>query len=122
MTDTRTTDIRTTEAAAVPTVAPDPALTVNGVTHPWTTDLTVAALVRNLLGDDADAAVGAVAPVGVVTPVGTDGTAAPVAGAACAPTGVAVALDDAIVPRGLWASTPVPAGARVEVVTAVQGG
>ena len=104
MTDTRMTDTRTAETAAVPAVTPDPALTVNGVTHPWTTDLTVAALVRDLLGDDADAAVGG-AP-----------------GAACAPTGVAVALDDAIVPRGLWASTPVPAGARVEVVTAVQGG
>ncbi|MFV2145240.1 MULTISPECIES: sulfur carrier protein ThiS [Isoptericola] len=38
------------------------------------------------------------------------------------PQGVAVALDDAVVPRGAWESTTVGPGARVEVVTAVQGG
>jgi sulfur carrier protein len=36
--------------------------------------------------------------------------------------GVAVAIDAEIVPRGEWASHVVPEGARVEVVTAVQGG
>lgn len=39
-----------------------------------------------------------------------------------APQGVAVALDDAVVPRGAWDSTTVRPGDRVEVVTAVQGG
>lgn len=39
-----------------------------------------------------------------------------------APTGVAVAVDDEVVPRSLWASTAVADGARVEVLTAVQGG
>ena len=38
------------------------------------------------------------------------------------PQGVAVALDDAVVPRGAWAATTVGPGVRVEVVTAVQGG
>lgn len=36
--------------------------------------------------------------------------------------GVAVAVDDAVVPRSRWASTPLAAGARCEIVTAVQGG
>lgn len=39
-----------------------------------------------------------------------------------APRGVAVALDDAVVPRGAWDTTTVRPGDRVEVVTAVQGG
>jgi len=39
-----------------------------------------------------------------------------------APQGVAVALDEAVVPRGAWATTTVRPGDRVEVVTAVQGG
>ncbi|AEG43520.1 sulfur carrier protein ThiS [Isoptericola variabilis] len=38
------------------------------------------------------------------------------------PQGVAVAIDDAVVPRSRWAATRVHDGARVEVVTAVQGG
>lgn len=37
-------------------------------------------------------------------------------------TGVAVALDGAVVPRGAWASTALCDGATVEVLTAVQGG
>jgi sulfur carrier protein len=37
-------------------------------------------------------------------------------------TGVAVALDGAVVPRGAWASTALRDGAAVEVLTAVQGG
>ena len=36
--------------------------------------------------------------------------------------GVAVAIDAEVVPRGQWATHPVPEGAHVEVVTAVQGG
>lgn len=39
-----------------------------------------------------------------------------------APQGVAVALEDAVVPRGSWAATTVRPGDRVEIVTAVQGG
>jgi sulfur carrier protein len=39
-----------------------------------------------------------------------------------APQGVAVAIDDAVVPRGAWGTTTVRPGDRVEVVTAVQGG
>jgi sulfur carrier protein len=36
--------------------------------------------------------------------------------------GVAVAVDATVVPRGTWATTQVADGARVEIVTAVQGG
>jgi len=36
--------------------------------------------------------------------------------------GVAVAVDRAVVPRTQWPTTTVTAGARVEFVTAVQGG
>lgn len=39
-----------------------------------------------------------------------------------APRGVAVAVDDAVVPRSAWGTTDVRPGDRVEVVTAVQGG
>ncbi len=37
-------------------------------------------------------------------------------------TGVAVAVDGTVVPRAAWAETVLAAGARVEVLTAVQGG
>ena len=36
--------------------------------------------------------------------------------------GVAVAVDAEVVPRGEWEGFTVPEGARVEVLTAVQGG
>ena len=36
--------------------------------------------------------------------------------------GVAVALDDAVVPRASWPSVALRDGARLEVLTAVQGG
>jgi len=36
--------------------------------------------------------------------------------------GVAVAVDGEVVPRAWWATFAVPEGARVEVVTAMQGG
>ncbi|MBD8078306.1 sulfur carrier protein ThiS [Cellulosimicrobium arenosum] len=39
-----------------------------------------------------------------------------------APRGVAVAINDAVVPRGTWADTVVAPGDRVEILTAVQGG
>ncbi len=36
--------------------------------------------------------------------------------------GVAVAVDAEVVPRGAWATTALPEGAQVEVLTAIQGG
>jgi sulfur carrier protein len=36
--------------------------------------------------------------------------------------GVAVAVDGEVVPRARWATFAVPEGARVEVLTAMQGG
>ena len=36
--------------------------------------------------------------------------------------GIALALDDEVVPRRAWPDTGIRAGARVEVVTALQGG
>lgn len=45
-----------------------------------------------------------------------------VAGLTSSPSGVAAALNETVVPRGQWPSTPVRDGDRVEVLTAVQGG
>lgn len=39
-----------------------------------------------------------------------------------APSGVAAALNETVVPRAQWTATPVSEGDRVEVLTAVQGG
>ncbi|GAA0277091.1 sulfur carrier protein ThiS [Streptomyces polychromogenes] len=39
-----------------------------------------------------------------------------------APSGVAAALNETVVPRGQWSLTSVGDGDRVEVLTAVQGG
>ncbi|GAA2012026.1 sulfur carrier protein ThiS [Brevibacterium samyangense] len=50
-------------------------------------------------------------------PVGDDGRALD-----GAPLGIAVAVDDRVVPRSRWASTVLAPGARCEFVTAVQGG
>ena len=36
--------------------------------------------------------------------------------------GLAVALNDEIIPRGEWETTPVAPGDRIEIVGAVQGG
>ncbi|MEL7975618.1 sulfur carrier protein ThiS [Isoptericola sp. F-RaC21] len=58
-------------------------------------------------GDGVEAVVAALVPAFVA-----DGTAA----------GIAVAVNDAVVPRGLWAGTRIAPGDRVEIVTAVQGG
>ncbi|MFJ9340971.1 sulfur carrier protein ThiS [Streptomyces sp. NPDC101733] len=45
-----------------------------------------------------------------------------VASLSAAPSGVAAALNETVVPRGQWSHTPVGEGDRVEVLTAVQGG
>ncbi|WP_280719506.1 sulfur carrier protein ThiS [Kitasatospora sp. MAP5-34] len=39
-----------------------------------------------------------------------------------APTGVAAALNEAVVPRSAWSATGLRAGDRIEILTAVQGG
>ena len=54
----------------------------------------------------------------------TDGATVPDAlGATGLPhTGVAVAVDGEVVPRARWSATVLADGARVEVLTAVQGG
>ncbi|MER7200132.1 thiamine biosynthesis protein ThiS [Streptomyces sp. CB01635] len=39
-----------------------------------------------------------------------------------APSGVAAALNETVVPRAQWAATALTDGDRVEVLTAVQGG
>jgi sulfur carrier protein len=39
-----------------------------------------------------------------------------------APTGVAAAVNETVVPRGAWPSTRLAADDRVEILTAVQGG
>lgn len=39
-----------------------------------------------------------------------------------APSGVAAALNETVVPRAQWPTTPLVEGDRVEVLTAVQGG
>ncbi|MFI6105105.1 sulfur carrier protein ThiS [Streptomyces sp. NPDC093595] len=39
-----------------------------------------------------------------------------------APSGVAAAVNEAVVPRGRWAGTLLGEGDRVEILTAVQGG
>ncbi|MFF2642595.1 sulfur carrier protein ThiS [Streptomyces niveus] len=45
-----------------------------------------------------------------------------VATLAPAPSGVAAALNETVVPRGRWSATTLSEGDRVEVLTAVQGG
>ncbi|WP_327291558.1 sulfur carrier protein ThiS [Streptomyces sp. NBC_01198] len=45
-----------------------------------------------------------------------------VAGMTAAPSGVAAAVNDTVVPRTRWSATPLADGDRVEVLTAVQGG
>ncbi|MFK0153907.1 sulfur carrier protein ThiS [Streptomyces sp. NPDC090493] len=39
-----------------------------------------------------------------------------------APSGVAAAVNETVVPRGQWSTTGLADGDRVEVLTAVQGG
>lgn len=45
-----------------------------------------------------------------------------VADVTSAATGVAVAVNDTVVPKGAWETTRLNPGDRVEVLTAVQGG
>ncbi|WP_328581709.1 sulfur carrier protein ThiS [Streptomyces sp. NBC_00370] len=45
-----------------------------------------------------------------------------VAGFTAAPSGVAAAVNETVVPRGRWSSTLLGDGDRVEILTAVQGG
>jgi sulfur carrier protein len=48
--------------------------------------------------------------------------AAVVASLAAAPSGIAAALNEAVVPRGRWSDAVLADGDRIEVLTAVQGG
>ncbi|MFJ7907822.1 sulfur carrier protein ThiS [Kitasatospora sp. NPDC096204] len=45
-----------------------------------------------------------------------------VASVSAANTGVAAALNEAVVPRGSWPATALDTGDRIEILTAVQGG
>ncbi|GLW72933.1 thiamine biosynthesis protein ThiS [Kitasatospora phosalacinea] len=45
-----------------------------------------------------------------------------VAEVSAANTGVAAAVNETVVPRSSWPATPLGAGDRVEILTAVQGG
>ncbi|MCX4551613.1 sulfur carrier protein ThiS [Streptomyces sp. NBC_01387] len=45
-----------------------------------------------------------------------------VAGLTGAPSGVAAAVNETVVPRGQWPDTTLGDGDRVEILTAVQGG
>lgn len=45
-----------------------------------------------------------------------------VASVTTAPSGIAAALNDKVVPRSQWEQTPLIDGSRIEIVTAVQGG
>jgi sulfur carrier protein len=45
-----------------------------------------------------------------------------VAGLTSAPSGVAAAVNEAVVPRGQWSRLRLRDGDRIEVLTAVQGG
>lgn len=77
------------------------ALTLNGEPAEVPDGWTVRDLVADRLGH----------------PIGDDGRA--LDGAAL---GVAVAVDDAVVPRSRWATRELAADGRCELVTAVQGG
>lgn len=79
----------------------EPTVTVNGAPVTLTPGLTVTAAVSDLTGR-------ALTPEGK----GEDGR----------PLGIAVALDDAVVPRSRWSRTELAAGQKLEIVTAVQGG
>ncbi|MFH8927845.1 sulfur carrier protein ThiS [Streptomyces pristinaespiralis] len=91
----------------------------------------------NSVNDSADAAVAAAAaPASTVADgpvrVLVNGEARDVAAGttldvvvatlSAAPSGVAAAVNEAVVPRGEWAATRLGDGDRVEILTAVQGG
>lgn len=79
----------------------EPTVTVNGSPVTLTPGLTVAGAVSDLTRR-------ALHPDGTAT----DGQ----------PLGIAVALDDAVVPRSRWSRTELGPGQKLEIVTAVQGG
>ncbi|THA56768.1 sulfur carrier protein ThiS [Streptomyces sp. A0958] len=58
-------------------------------------------------------------PVAVAAGTTLDALVATLTGA---PTGVAAALNETVVPRGQWPAAALTEGDRVEVLTAVQGG
>ncbi|WP_125609694.1 sulfur carrier protein ThiS [Specibacter cremeus] len=76
-------------------------ISLNGAAHSLTDGSTVADLVHTVTG----------------RPINPDGR--PADGGRL---GVAVALNAGIVPRSLWAATPLSMNDDVEIVTAVQGG
>lgn len=76
-------------------------ITVNGTRTPLTEGLTVARVVSDLTGRE-------------LTPEGRAANGQPL--------GIAVALDQDVIPRSRWSRTPLSAGQSVEIVTAVQGG
>lgn len=91
-------------ADGVPGAAPNaaaPSVLVNGSPVPLTPGLTVGRAVSDLTGRALRA----------------DGTAAD-----GQPLGIAVALDDAVVPRSRWSRTELAPDQELEIVTAVQGG
>lgn len=60
---------------------------------------------------------------GVVTQLAAGTTVAALVGKLDrSPAGVAVAIDDEVVPRSGWMARQLRAGERVEILTAVQGG
>ncbi|MFI8004450.1 sulfur carrier protein ThiS [Streptomyces sp. NPDC086010] len=69
-------------------------------------------------------------PVSVSVSVNGEGRALPagtaldtlVAELTAAPSGVAAAVNETVVPRGRWSATALADGDRVEILTAVQGG
>ncbi|MBL1288423.1 sulfur carrier protein ThiS [Streptomyces sp. NPDC057067] len=76
--------------------------------------------------DVPDAAVTLTVPVSVngelrTVPAGT-ALDTLVAELTAAPSGVAAAVNETVVPRGRWSATTLADGDRVEVLTAVQGG
>lgn len=91
----------TDDATTTDTATAEPSVTVNGSPVPLTPGLTVTGAVSELTGRALRA----------------DGTA--VDGQ---PLGIAVALDDTVVPRSRWSRTGLSPGQKLEIVTAVQGG
>lgn len=91
----------TNQSGAGPTLLAPTSLRVNGEPRSFPADATVLDAVGALLGRELRA----------------DGRA--VDGG---PLGMAVALDDTVVPRSRWGTTPLAGAGRLEIVTAVQGG
>ena len=95
------TDTPDPTAPPAPVDDPAAAATVNGAPVAVAGRFTLTDAVTRLTGRE----------------IGPDGAAAD-----GHPLGIAVAVDDTVVPRSLWATTAVAPGQAVEIVTAVQGG